>query len=399
MPSRPRRPVATALPNAGRAVLEFLRTEAGGGVVLLAATVVALVWANSPWQDAYQDLWHHELVLGPGGWAVRESLGHWVNDALMAVFFFVVGLEIKRELVRGELQDRQAATLPVVAALGGMVLPALLFWAVVRSGDAVAGWGIPMATDIAFAVGVLAILGDRVPRGLKVFVLTLAIVDDIGAILVIAVFYAKAFNAGWLLGASAMLALVVAARRLGVAWPVAYIPIAVGAWYCTYRSGIHPTIAGVALGLLTPAGPIGGREVLEDLERRLHPWSSYVVIPVFALANAGVALGGEAIADAAGSRLTWGVILGLVVGKVVGIAGAAVVGARIGLGRFPDGVGVRHLVGAGAVGGIGFTVSLFITGLAFESEALQAQAKMGILAGSLVAALLGAAVLSRRGGG
>jgi NhaA family Na+:H+ antiporter len=396
VPSRPRRPAATVLPNAGRAVLEFLRTEAGGGVVLLAATVVALVWANSPWQDAYHDLWHHELVLGPGGWAVRESLGHWVNDAFMAVFFFVVGLEIKRELVRGELQDRRAATLPVVAALGGMVLPALLFWAVVRSGDAVAGWGIPMATDIAFAVGVLAILGDRVPRGLKVFVLTLAIVDDIGAILVIAVFYASGFDAGWLLGAAVMLALVVAARRLGVPWALAYIPLGVGAWYCTYRSGIHPTIAGVALGLLTPAGTIGGREVLEDLERRLHPWSSYVVIPVFALANAGVALGGEAIADAAGSRLTWGVILGLVVGKLVGIAGAAFAGARTGLGRFPDGVGVRHLVGAGAVGGIGFTVSLFITGLAFESEALQAEAKMGILAGSLVAALLGAAVLSRR---
>jgi NhaA family Na+:H+ antiporter len=380
-------------------VLEFLRTEAGGGVVLLGATVVALVWANSPWQGAYHDFWHHELVLGPGGWAVRESLGHWVNDALMAVFFFVVGLEIKRELVRGELQDPRAATLPVVAALGGMVLPALLFWAVVGSGDAVAGWGIPMATDIAFAVGVLAILGDRVPRGLKVFVLTLAIVDDIGAILVIAVFYAKAFNAGWLMGAAAMLSLVVAARRLGVARPVAYVPIALAAWYCTYRSGIHPTIAGVLLGLLTPAGTIGGREVLEGLEHRLHPWSSYVVIPVFALANAGVALDREAIADAAGSRLTWGVILGLVVGKMVGIAGASVIGARTGLGRFPDGVGVRHLVGAGAVGGIGFTVSLFITGLAFESDTLQAQAKMGILAGSLVAALLGAAVLSRRGGG
>jgi NhaA family Na+:H+ antiporter len=377
-------------------VLEFLRTEAGGGVVLLAATVVALVWANSPWQDAYEGLWHHELVVGSGGWAVRESLGHWVNDALMAVFFFVVGLEIKRELVRGELQDRRAATLPVMAAVGGMALPALLFWAVVRSGDAVAGWGIPMATDIAFAVGVLAILGDRVPRGLKVFVLTLAIVDDIGAILVIAVFYASGFDVGWLLGAVVMLVLVVAARRLGVPWALAYIPLGVGAWYCTYRSGIHPTIAGVALGLLTPAGPFGGREVLEDLERRLHPWSSYIVIPVFALANAGVALGGEAIADAAGSRLTWGIILGLVVGKTAGIAGAAVISARSGLGRFPEGVGARHVVGAGAVGGIGFTVSLFITGLAFESGALQAQAKMGILAGSLVAALVGAAILSRR---
>ncbi len=396
MPDRPRRPKpSTALPDAGRALLEFLKTEGGGGVVLLAAAMVALVWANSPWQDTYHDLWHHEIGIGPERWGLQESLQHWINDALMALFFFVVGLEIKRELVRGELQQPRTAALPVIAAIGGMVVPAVLFWALVGAGEAARGWGIPMATDIAFAVGVLALLGRHAPRGLKVFVLTLAIVDDIGAILVIALFYTADFEAGWLLGAVASLAVVVVTRRLGVNHPVAYIPMAVVAWYCTYRSGIHPTIAAVALGLLTPAGTVGGRPVLEDLEHRLHPWSSYFVIPVFALANAGVALGGDAIGDAAGSRLTWAVIVGLVAGKLTGIAGATFIGARTRLGQLPAGVGNIHIIGAGAVGGIGFTVSLFITGLAFSTEALQAQAKVGILFGSLLAAVLGAAILRR----
>ncbi|HKY75882.1 MAG TPA: Na+/H+ antiporter NhaA [Acidimicrobiia bacterium] len=377
------------------ALLEFLRTEGGSGVVLLAASALALVWANSPWQDAYHDLWHHEIAVGPAGWALKESLQHWINDALMALFFFVVGLEIKRELVRGELQEPRTAALPVIAAIGGMALPALLFSALAGSGEAARGWGIPMATDIAFAVGVLALLGRHAPRGLKVFLLTLAIVDDIGAILVIAVFYTDDFGAGWLLGALATLAVVVAVRRLGVNHPVAYLPLAVVAWYCTYRSGIHPTIAAVALGLLTPAGSVGGRPVLEELEHRLHPWSSYLVIPVFALANAGVTLGGDAIGEAAGSRLTWAVVVGLVVGKVIGIAGATFMAARTGLGQLPAEVGNVHIIGAGAVGGIGFTVSLFITGLAFSTEALQAQAKIGILFGSLLAALVGAAILSR----
>jgi NhaA family Na+:H+ antiporter len=396
VPNRPRRPnPANALPGAGRALLEFLKTEGGGGVVLLVASVVALVWANSPWQDAYHSLWHHEIAIGPTGWALRDSLQHWINDALMALFFFVVGLEIKRELVRGELQEPRTAALPVIAAVGGMVVPAVLFWALAGSGEAARGWGIPMATDIAFAVGVLALLGPHAPRGLKVFILTLAIVDDIGAILVIAVFYTADFEAGWLLGAAGTLALVVVVRRLGVNQPVAYVPLAVVAWYCTYRSGIHPTIAAVALGLLTPAGSVKGRPVLEELEDRLHPWSSYFVIPVFALANAGVALSHDAIGEAAGSRLTWAIIVGLVLGKLIGIAGATLIGARTGLGQLPAGVGTVHIIGAGAVGGIGFTVSLFITGLAFSREALQAQAKIGILVGSLLAAMLGAAILRR----
>jgi NhaA family Na+:H+ antiporter len=393
-PRPTRRP---AVPAVGRALLEFVRTEAGGGLVLLAATVAALVWANSPWSGSYDDFWHHEVTVGSGSWAIRESLGHWVNDALMAVFFFVVGLEIKRELVRGELQDRRAAALPAIAALGGMVVPAVLYAIVVGGGEGGSGWGIPMATDIAFAVGVLALLGDRVPRGIKVFVLTLAIVDDIGAIVVIAVFYASGLEGGWLLGALGGLLLVVGARRLGVHLPVAYIPLGAAVWYCTYRSGIHPTISAVALGLLTPAVPVKGRAVLEELESRLHPWSSYFVIPIFALANAGVALNADGIADAAGSRVTWGIVVGLVLGKFVGVAGATVLGARSGVGRLPSGVGTRHVLGAGAVAGIGFTVSLFVTGLAFDDPTLEAQAKIGILAGSLVAAVAGAAILSRGG--
>jgi NhaA family Na+:H+ antiporter len=390
--SRPRAAVR-ALPETGRAVFDFLRTEAGGGAVLLLAALAALVWANSPWKGAYQDLWHHEIAVGSGSWAVRETLEHWINDGLMALFFFVVGLEIKRELVSVELRDRRTAALPAVAAVGGMVVPAALFWLVAGGGPAARGWGVPMATDIAFAVGVLALLGSRVPRALKVFLLTLAIVDDIGAIAVIAVFYNARLDPDWLMGAAALLGVVLAARRLGRGWIVAFVPIALLVWYCTYRSGVHPTIAGVALGLLTPMGLIGGRPLLERLEARLHPWSSYLVVPLFALANAGVSLEGDALGDAAASRLTWAVVVGLVVGKLVGIAGTTAVVVRSPLGQLPSGVRLRHVLGAAALGGIGFTVSLFITGLAFSDAALQAQAKVGILAGSTLAALLGAAVL------
>jgi len=361
--------------------------------------VAAVAWANGPWGDAYHRLWHHRLVVGPGPWRLAGSLQHWVNDVLMALFFFVVGLEIKRELVTGELQDRRTAALPVLAALGGMVVPAVVYTLVAGGGEAGRGWGIPMATDIAFAVGVLALLGRRAPRGLKLFVLTLAIADDIGAIVVIAVFYAAAVDGAWLLAAVAVLALVPAARRAGLSRPGAYIPLAVAAWYCTYRSGVHPTIAAVALGLLTPAATVNGRDVLGLLERRLHPWSSYLVLPVFALANAGVALDGHALRAAAGSRVTWAVAIGLVVGKLLGIAGATAAGVRGRVGRPPSGVTGRHVIAAGALGGIGFTVSLFITGLAFHSEALQAEAKVGILAGSLIAALAGAAVLARPAAG
>jgi NhaA family Na+:H+ antiporter len=315
----------------------------------------------------------------------------------MALFFFLVGLEIKREVVAGELRDRRSAVLPAAAALGGMAVPAGLFVVLAGGGEAARGWGIPMATDIAFAVGVLSVLGGRVPAGLKVFLLTLAIVDDIGAIAVIAVFYSDGVSIGWLAGAAGAFGAVMAARRSGLASPLAYLPLGAAAWYCTSRAGIHPTISAVALGLLTPARPVGGRPVLADLEHRLHPWSSYVVVPVFALANAGVFLGDGALADAARSRLTWAIGLGLVAGKMLGVSGATGLAVRSRLGRLPAGVSPRHVAGVGALAGIGFTVSLFITDLAFRSEALEAQAKIGILAGSVVAALLGTTLLLRRG--
>jgi len=372
------------------ALAEFLRDEAGGGIALAIATVVALVWANSPFGDEYADLWHTQLDLG-----LQLDLGHWINDGLMAVFFFVVGLEIKRELVCGELQDRRAAALPVVAAAGGVVLPALLFTAVTAGTPEASGWAIPAATDIAFAVGVLALLGDRVPAGLKLFLLTIAIVDDIAAIAIIAVFYAEGIALGWLLGAAVGLVLVVLLRRLGATRPWHYAPLALAVWVAMHESGVHATIAGVLLGLLTPTGVIGGRNVLEELEDQLHNVSAFVIVPLFALANAGVDLGGGAVADAASSGLAWAIVLGLVVGKLVGIGGATMLALRMGWGTMPEGVGRAQVWGAAALGGIGFTVSLFIAQLAYADEALVDTAKIGILAGSIVSGVLGVLLLRR----
>jgi NhaA family Na+:H+ antiporter len=329
-------------------VRRFLELEAAGGIVLLGATVAALVWANSPWQAGYHAFW--------------EPLHTVVNDGLMSVFFFVVGLEIKRELVTGELRHPKAVGLPVVAALGGMVVPAAIYGAVNAGGPASAGWGIPMATDIAFAVGVVSLLGDRVPSPLKLFLLTLAIADDIGAILVIAVFYVGGPSWSWL------------------------------------------TVAGVALGLLTPARP--GRPaqvpVGERLESALHPWTSFVVVPLFALANAGVPLSAGPLRAAVTSAVGAGIVLGLVVGKTVGVTAGAWLAVRLGLGRLPDGVSWLQLVSVSAVAGIGFTVSLFITGLAFDDPALRETATLAVLVASALAALLGAALsagVSRAGRG
>jgi NhaA family Na+:H+ antiporter len=377
--------------------VRFVRTEAGGGVLLLGATVVALLWANGPWHQAYHDLWHTELRIGPGRWAIHEDLRHWVTDGLMAVFFFVVGLEIKGEVTTGGPGARRSLALPTLAALGGMVVPALLFLAVVGAGPGSAGWGIPMATDIAFAVGVLSLLGSRVPSSLKSFLLTLAVVDDIGAIVVIAVVYSQGIALGWLAAALLTVGAVVTARWCGVRRPIGYFPLALACWYCTYQAGIHPTIAAVALGLLVPGGPVVGGSTAEGLEARLHAWSSYVVVPLFALANAGIALSGAALAEAARSRVTWAVAAGLFVGKATGITAGSWVALRSRVGRLPSGARPAHIVGTGGLGGIGFTVSLFITNLAFTSEHLQDQAKVGILFGSTVSAVTGVAVLLRLG--
>jgi NhaA family Na+:H+ antiporter len=386
-----RDPAADERRGALTPVTEFLQTETASGIVLLAAAIGALVWANvSP--TGYDDFWTQHLNV-----VIDESLQHWTNDALMAVFFFVVGLEIKRELVVGELRDPRTAALPAIAALGGMVVPALVYLAWNFGGDGRDGWGIPMATDIAFAVGVLSLLSKRVPSTLRLYLLTLAIVDDVGAILVIAVVYTDDLAAGWLVGAAAALVVMLGLRALRVGSAAAYVLPAVALWYALYKSGVHATIAGVIVGLLTPARGVGGAAgPAEQWEHRLHPFSSFIVIPLFALANAGVQVDGTALREAAGSPVSWGVVTGLVVGKIVGISAAAAFAVRFRLGVLPAGLGWRTLGGAAALAGIGFTVSLFVSELAFGGDPdVLANAKLGVLVASLVSGALGTAILLR----
>ena len=375
-------------------LVEFLRAETAGGVVLLVATGLALVWANSPLAGAYEAVWNAGVTVGVGDLAVTESVRHWISDGLMVLFFFVVGLEIKRELTCGELRGRRAGV-PALAAVGGMLVPAAIFLVLNAGGDGARGWGIPVATDTAFALGVLALLGSRVPGSAKLFLLTMAIIDDILAITTVAVFYSADISLGWLAVAAGGMVAVFGLRGLGVAAVAVYVPVGVLVWLATLQSGVHATIAGVVLGLATPARPIRGRRVLEMLERRLHPVSSYLVVPLFALANAGLPLGGGALRAAAVSPVAWGVAVGLVGGKVVGITGASVAAVRLRVGRLPEGLGTRHVVGLGALAGIGFTVSLFITELAFPAGGLGGLAKTGILAGSLLSGLLGTTLLLR----
>ena len=414
----------------GRPLQSFLAVEAGGGIMLVIATVVALVWANSPWAASYETIFHSHLVVELGSFHYDESLVHVINDGLMTLFFFVVGLEIKREWVAGELRDRSAAVLPAVAALGGMVVPAAIYAALNSGGRGSAGWGIPMATDIAFALAVVAVLGRRVPQPLKVFLLTLAIVDDIGAIVVIAVFYTNDLSWQWLVAAVGFVVLVVACRRASVRYHVVYVVLGTALWFSVLESGIHATIAGVVMGLLTPALPylsaedtqlvvdeLEGRDDLnaadvhrvsiliseavpltERLEHLLHPWTSYLIVPVFALANAGIQITGDSLTNP--SRITVGVILGLVVGKTVGISAFSWVAVKLRVGRLPEGVRFSQLVGIATLAGIGFTVSLFVAGLAFLGGPELRDAKVGILIASVLAALAGSAVLAladRRG--
>jgi NhaA family Na+:H+ antiporter len=395
-----------ALPRLIRPLQEFLSTETAGGVLLLAAAAAALIWANAPLGNSYRDFWQAHVALELRVVSLDLPLVKWVNDGLMAVFFFVVGLEIKREVLRGELADARRAALPVAAALGGMIVPALIYVAFNAGGDGAHGWGIPMATDIAFAVGVLVLLGRRIPLSLKVFLLALAIVDDLGAIAVIAVFYTDDISPGWLAAAAGVFALVFVLGRMRVRALWVYVAAGAVAWLAVHESGVHATIAGVAMGLLTPVGgEIGQREpeapardsgpVLERLEHLLHPWASYAIIPIFALANAGVSLGGGALRDAASAPVSLGVAAGLVLGKPLGITLASLLAVRSGLATLPRGVSWPQIVGVSMVGGIGFTVSLFISDLAFTATPLADQAKIGILAGSALMGAAGFLVLRR----
>lgn len=411
--------------SVARPVQRFLHVEASGGVLLVAAAVAALVWANSPWSAAYHQLWATEVSIELGGYAISQDLRHWINDGLMTLFFFVIGLEIKQEMTTGQLTQPRDAAIPVLGALGGMVVPAFFFLVFNLGGDGAKGWGIPMATDIAFALGVLALLGSRVPSAVKVLLLALAIVDDVGAIIVIALFYSDGLDARWGAAAVAGLLAIWVLRRAGVRYLPVYVILGFGIWLATFESGVHATIAGVALGLLSPtkaflpevdadrvAGELSAdtavtaaevrdisfriREsvpVTERLQDQLHPWTSYVIVPVFALANAGVTLSADTLGDAATSPVAIGVVFGLVVGKLVGVAGAIALAVRFGVGHLPDGVTTRHVLGLASVAGIGFTVSIFVAGLAFDDPVLSDQATIGVLAASVLAAAVGSAIL------
>ncbi len=385
-----------------RPAKRFLAVEAAGGILLLIATAAALIWVNSPWGDTYDEFWGTTVNIFVGDIEIfgGHSLADFVNDALMALFFFVVGVEIKRELVDGQLRKPRDAALPAFAALGGMVVPAALYLVFNAGGPGQSGWGVPMATDIAFAVGVVSLLGDRIPRRLKVFLLSLAIVDDIGAIIVIAIFYSSGINLGWLAATGVLIVVIALLKQLRVWYIPLYVLIGAIVWWTTYRSGVHATIAGVMLGLLTPALPLQSEDdtrtvarwlrdkpevfpidvqyasfriresvsVAERLESALHPITSFAIIPIFALANAGVRIDGDILAAAVKSPVMWGIVAGLVVGKTIGITLFSLAAAKLKIATMPASLTLRRLIGLSMIAGIGFTVSLFVSNLAFGAD-------------------------------
>ena len=379
-----------------RPLRDFLATESAGGILAVGGAVAALIWVNVA-PHSYNSLWSHELSISLGHHALQLSLKHWVNDGLMALFFLVVGLEIKRELVLGELRVLRRAALPIVAAIGGMVIPAALF-AVINSGtDTSHGWGVPMATDIALALGVIALLGRHiVPPSLSLFLLAVAIVDDIGAIVVIAVFYSNGIQVTWLAAAAAMVTLTVLLRRLRVTamWP--FVAIGLAMWFSLHEAGVHATIAGVIMGLLAPtAAPPGPNtvSVVERLEHGLHPFTSFLIVPLFAISNAGIRFDNALLDGVLSSHAFWGVVIGLVIGKPVGITLASWLAVRAGVAEYPTGVRLAQVGAVGAVAGIGFTVSLFVSELAFTHADQLGQAKFGVLIASIVAGLIGVVAL------
>lgn len=412
----------------------FLRLEVAGSVVLLAAAIVALVLANTSLAVSYHAFWEIELGFKVGSWQFSETLLHWIDDGLMALFFFVVGLEIKREVLVGELSSVRKASLPILAAVGGMLAPALIFLAFNAGGEGAGGWGIPMATDIAFALGVLALLGSRIPTGLKVFLTALAIADDIGAILVIAIFYTEQIHVWWLVAGLVLILVLVMLNVLDVDNPVPYFVVASVIWFAFLHSGVHATIAGVLVALTIPAkartepvafvdwarskldeieeSDVPGSHVLQDptqqecaleireaathtaaplqrMEHALHPVTTFLVLPLFALANAGVTLTGYDLGEILFEPVTIGIFFGLLVGKAVGIFSFTWLTVRLGIADLPSGIRWQHILGAGILGGIGFTMSLFVSNLAFRGMLLRAEAKLSILLTSLVAGVAG----------
>ena len=417
----------------------FAANKASGGILLLVCTVLALLWANSAWGETYSAFWHARLAVGAADFTITRDLHFWVNDLLMAVFFLMVGLEIKREMLVGELASPRHAALPIAAALGGVVVPALIYALLNRGGPGSPGWGIPMATDIAFALGVLTLLGDRVPLSLKVFLTALAIVDDIAAVVVIAAFYTATIS--WIaLGMAALcLALLFAVNQLGVRHPLVYALLGVCLWIAVLQSGVHPTIAGVALAFAIPCRTVmnsseflahsravldyferatrsekdlmnnedlqAAIEALEDscekvqpplyrIENALQSWVTLLIMPLFALANAGLVLPGDVLKQIS-QPITLGVVLGLLIGKPIGVTLGSWLAVRTGLCALPAGITWSHIHGAAWIAGIGFTMSLFVAGLAFSQESLLGMAKLGVLTASVCAGIIGSAILSR----
>ena len=413
-------------------IQKFLELEASGGIILVISTVVALIWANSPFSALYFNLWNKYIIIDFAGFKLKNSIHHWINDGLMVIFFFVVGLEIKRELIAGELSSIKKASLPIAGALGGMILPALIYLLFNYGKEGMSGWGIPMATDIAFVVGLMALLGPKFPLPLKIFVLALAIVDDIGAVLVIAIFYTKEISLQALQIASLILVLLFIVNRLDVRNLIVYIILGVALWLAFLMSGVHATVAGVLLAFFIPARPKieknkfydktknlldkflstkNDEDILKDEERleivfeiekncekvltplqrfehSLHPWVTYLIIPVFALANAGVALS-EISTDNLFNPISIGIFLGLFIGKQLGIFLFSYFAIKLKLASMLENVNYTKLYGAGILCGIGFTMSLFIANLAFETNELLDIAKIGILSASLISGIVG----------
>ncbi|MGK5555517.1 Na+/H+ antiporter NhaA [Actinomadura kijaniata] len=379
------------------ALAYFLRRETTGGQLLLAATAVALLWANLAPRH-YQRLWGTELGLGPDWLHLHLNLSSWVSDGLLAIFFFIAGMEVKRELTVGELAGWRAAALPMFAAAGGMLTPALIALAVSGGRAAEGGaWAIPVATDIAFALGVLALVGSGLPSGVRVLLLSLAVVDDLGAIALIAALFTRDLNLLWLAAALALCGgyRLAQRRRVTPAWLM--VPLVVAVWICVHASGVHATVAGILLGLLTPVAPVGGEPecAATRLERRLHPVSAGIIVPLFAVAAAGIPLG--AITETAGDPVAQGVFVGLLAGKAIGIFGGAWLAVRFRLGALPPGVGWADVFPVAVLGGIGYTVSLLVARLASDDPSAAERAATAVLAASLVASLLAVLLLKLRG--
>lgn len=371
----------------------FLKDESLGGKLILAAALLSLIVVNSPLRDEFNQFWHSTLTLGIGSWGLTLDLKHWVNEGLMAFFFLVVGLEIKREFVKGELKNKKTAILPIGAAIGGMIVPAVIYLLFNFNTQAVQGWGIPIATDIAFAVAVLSLLSNRVPTSLKIFLLTLAIADDIGAIFVIALFYAEIINY-WYLAVSFILAMSIFLFRKQLTYRIFLVSLAgIGLWITTHLSGIHASIVGAVMGFLAPISVSNDKvSVAEKAEKFFLPITTFFILPLFAFANAGFPISTNALTT--NQSILWGIFFGLVVGKVVGISLASWLLIKFNVAQLPKGVGWKHVIGIGFIAGIGFTVSIFITELAFSGNpSFLNTAKMGIFITSAISALLGYIVL------